>query len=69
MQQLPLAMRLRERAVFESFVPGANLRPCEQLQRAACARPAVRVAGLRAGGRRQEPSAAGAVRARRRAAD
>jgi DnaA-homolog protein len=32
MQQLPLAMRLRERAVFESFVPGPNLEAVESLQ-------------------------------------
>jgi DnaA family protein len=31
-QQLPLAMRLRERAVFDSFVAGANLAAVEQLQ-------------------------------------
>jgi DnaA family protein len=31
-KQLPLAMRLRERAVFASFVPGANLAAVEQLQ-------------------------------------
>lgn len=35
MQQLPLAMRLRERAVFESFVPGANLEAVESLIRIA----------------------------------
>ena len=32
MQQLPLAIRLRERAVFESFVPGPNLEAVESLQ-------------------------------------
>ena len=32
MQQLPLAMRLRERAVFESFVPGPNLAAVESLR-------------------------------------
>jgi DnaA family protein len=32
MQQLPLAMRLRERAVFESFVPGPNREAVESLQ-------------------------------------
>ena len=32
MKQLPLAMRLRERAVFDSFVPGANLAAVEQLR-------------------------------------
>ena len=32
MQQLPLAMRLRERAVFESFVPGPNLEAVQSLQ-------------------------------------
>ena len=32
MQQLPLAMRLRERAVFESFVPGPNLEAVEHLR-------------------------------------
>jgi len=31
MQQLPLAMRLRERAVFESFVPGSNREAVETL--------------------------------------
>jgi DnaA-homolog protein len=31
-KQLPLAMRLRERAVFDSFVPGANLAAVEQLR-------------------------------------
>ncbi|HEY2417640.1 MAG TPA: DnaA regulatory inactivator Hda [Steroidobacteraceae bacterium] len=32
MQQLPLAIGLRERAVFESFVPGPNLQAVEQLR-------------------------------------
>jgi DnaA-homolog protein len=32
LNQLPLAIRLRERAVFESFVPGPNLAVVEQLQ-------------------------------------
>ena len=32
MKQLPLAMRLRERAVFESFVAGANAPGVEQLR-------------------------------------
>jgi DnaA family protein len=32
MQQLALAMRLRERAVFESFVPGPNLEAVESLR-------------------------------------
>jgi len=31
-KQLPLAMRLRERAVFDSFVAGANLAAVEQLR-------------------------------------
>lgn len=31
MKQLPLAMRLRERAVFDSFVPGPNAATVEQL--------------------------------------
>jgi DnaA-homolog protein len=31
-KQLPLAMRLRERAVFDSFVPGANAAAVAQLQ-------------------------------------
>jgi DnaA family protein len=31
-KQLPLAMRLRERAVFDSFVPGANAAVVEQLR-------------------------------------
>jgi DnaA family protein len=31
-KQLPLAMRLRERAVFDSFVPGANAAAVEQLR-------------------------------------
>ena len=35
MQQLPLAMRLRERAVFESFVPGPNVQTVESLARLA----------------------------------
>ncbi|HTT04245.1 MAG TPA: DnaA regulatory inactivator Hda [Steroidobacteraceae bacterium] len=35
MRQLPLAMRLRERAVFDSFVPGANALVLAQLQAAA----------------------------------
>jgi DnaA-homolog protein len=35
MQQLPLAMRLRERAVFESFVPGPNLEAVQHLQASA----------------------------------
>ncbi|HEX4052294.1 MAG TPA: DnaA regulatory inactivator Hda [Steroidobacteraceae bacterium] len=36
MRQIPLAMRLRERAVFDSFVPGSNARVIAQLQSAAC---------------------------------
>lgn len=36
MRQLPLAMRLRERAVFDSFVPGANAQVLVQLQAMAC---------------------------------
>jgi DnaA family protein len=32
MQQLPLAIGLRERAVFESFVPGPNLEAVDQLR-------------------------------------
>ncbi len=32
MKQLPLAMRLRERAVFDSFVPGPNAAAVEQLR-------------------------------------
>jgi len=35
MRQLPLAMRLRERAVFDSFVPGANAAVLAQLRAAA----------------------------------
>src|ERR1700691_3621219 len=31
-KQLPLAMRLRERALFQSFVPGANAAAVEQLR-------------------------------------
>jgi DnaA-homolog protein len=31
-KQLPLAMRLRERAVFDSFLPGANAAAVEQLR-------------------------------------
>jgi DnaA family protein len=31
-KQLPLAMRLRERAVFDSFVPGANAAAVQQLR-------------------------------------
>jgi DnaA family protein len=38
MQQLPLAMRLRERAVFESFVPGPNLEAVESLRAVAAGR-------------------------------
>ena len=38
MQQLPLAMRLRERAVFENFVPGPNLEAVESLQALAAGR-------------------------------
>jgi DnaA family protein len=34
-KQLPLAMRLRERAVFDCYVAGPNLAPVEQLQRLA----------------------------------
>jgi DnaA-homolog protein len=45
MQQLPLAMRLRERAVFESFVPGPNLEAVESL-RAFAAGTATGVAWL-----------------------
>jgi DnaA family protein len=40
MQQLPLAMRLRERAVFESFVSGPNLEAVESLQAMAAGRGA-----------------------------
>ncbi|HEX4025468.1 MAG TPA: DnaA regulatory inactivator Hda [Steroidobacteraceae bacterium] len=47
MRQLPLAMRLRERADFDSFVAGANETAVEQLR--ACARGAA--AGVAAGGR------------------
>lgn len=36
MKQLPLAMRLRERAVFDSYVPGDNLAAVQQLQALAC---------------------------------
>jgi DnaA-homolog protein len=35
MQQLPLAMRLRERATFEAFVAGSNERTVAQLRRIA----------------------------------
>ncbi|HLK70945.1 MAG TPA: DnaA regulatory inactivator Hda [Steroidobacteraceae bacterium] len=35
MRQLPLAMRLRERALFESFIPGANAAVLAALQAAA----------------------------------
>jgi len=35
MQQLPLAMRLRERATFEAFVAGSNARTVAQLRRIA----------------------------------
>lgn len=35
MRQIPLAMRLRERAVFDSFVPGDNAPVLAQLQAAA----------------------------------
>ena len=35
MRQLPLAMRLRERAVFDSFVPGSNAPVLAHLQAAA----------------------------------
>lgn len=38
MQQLPLAMRLRERAVFDSFVAGPNLEAVEALQALAVGR-------------------------------
>jgi DnaA family protein len=42
LNQLPLAIRLRERAVFEHFVPGANAAAVEQLQlMAATPSPAV----------------------------
>ncbi len=37
MKQLPLAMRLRERAVFDSFVPGANVALVAQLRALAVA--------------------------------
>ena len=37
MQQLPLAMRLRERALFESFVPGPNLESYTRLRAIAAA--------------------------------
>ncbi|HWG75195.1 MAG TPA: DnaA regulatory inactivator Hda [Steroidobacteraceae bacterium] len=36
MRQLPLAMRLRERAVFDSFVAGGNTQVLVQLQAMAC---------------------------------
>src|SRR6185437_10030029 len=39
MRQLPLAMRLRERAVFDSFVAGSNAAVLAQLQAAADAAP------------------------------
>ena len=39
MQQLPLAMRLRERAVFESFVPGSNREAVETLMAIAQGAP------------------------------
>jgi DnaA-homolog protein len=38
MQQLPLAMRLRERAVFDSFVPGPNREASERLRALAAGR-------------------------------
>jgi DnaA-homolog protein len=40
MQQLPLAMRLRERAVFESFVPGPNREASERLRAVAAGQEA-----------------------------
>ncbi len=39
MKQLPLAMRLRERAVFDSFVAGSNADAVAQLRAAAQAQP------------------------------
>ncbi len=41
MQQLPLAMRLRERATFETFQPGANLEPLRHLELMADGQPGV----------------------------
>jgi DnaA family protein len=46
MQQLPLAMRLRERAVFESFVAGGNLEAVDTLVRIASGAAAGEVAWL-----------------------
>jgi DnaA family protein len=46
MQQLPLAMRLRERAVFESFVPGPNLQAVEHLRAIALGATALGATGL-----------------------
>lgn len=41
MQQLPLGVRLRERATFETFQPGANLEPLRHLEGLADGRPGI----------------------------
>ncbi len=41
MQQLPLGVRLRERATFETFQPGANLEPLRHLEALADGRPGI----------------------------
>ena len=46
MKQLPLAMRLRERALFDSFVPGANVAAVEQLRTLAAGAAAGTLAGV-----------------------
>jgi DnaA-homolog protein len=40
-QQLPLGVRLRERATFETFQPGANLEPLRHLEDLADGRPGI----------------------------
>jgi DnaA family protein len=41
MQQLPLGVRLRERATFETFQPGANLEPVRHLEALADGGPGI----------------------------
>ena len=41
MQQLPLGVRLADRAVFESFLPARNAEVLEHARRAACGEPGV----------------------------
>ena len=59
MKQLPLAMRLRERAVFDSFVPGTNVAVVAQLRTLAAAAAAPAAAPLAAGAAAEAGASAG----------